>query len=154
MECVIESTKSCISIMLSGIAAGEMLPPYVVCQAENMWSTWIDRGPNGCRYNRTKGGWFDIDIQRLVLHIGPSLIEETVGNQGCNREQFMLPHNFASMWRKQIKFLCLLTNLMHITQPLDVAYYGPMESVADNCGWMEKKTNQWPACPKINFPYF
>ena len=45
--------------MISGNAAGEILPPFVVYKATNLWSTWCVGGPKGARYFSTKSGWFD-----------------------------------------------------------------------------------------------
>ena len=60
MERIMNSTKSCTSIMMCGNAVGEMLSPYAVYKSEHLWSTWTKGGPKGCRYNRTKSGWFDM----------------------------------------------------------------------------------------------
>lgn len=60
LERIMNSTKSCTSIMMCGNAAGEMLSPYVVYKAEHLWDTWTEGGPEGCRYDRTKSGWFDM----------------------------------------------------------------------------------------------
>ncbi|KAJ8967558.1 hypothetical protein NQ314_002875 [Rhamnusium bicolor] len=38
-ERVLNSTKSSTSVMFCGNAAGEVLPPYIVYKAENLWST-------------------------------------------------------------------------------------------------------------------
>ena len=52
-------SKTSISLMFYGSAAGKLLPIYTVYKAENMWSTWVEGAPPGCRYNRTSHGWFD-----------------------------------------------------------------------------------------------
>jgi len=44
-ERIINSTKSCVSLMFCGNAEGELLPPYVVYKAESLWSTWMEHGP-------------------------------------------------------------------------------------------------------------
>ena len=58
-ERVRDNSKASISIMYSGSASGKMLPCYVVYKAENLWSTWMEGGPKGTRYNRSRSGWFD-----------------------------------------------------------------------------------------------
>ncbi|XP_074033108.1 uncharacterized protein [Leptinotarsa decemlineata] len=58
-ERVINFSKSATSIMFCGKAAGDMLPPYVVYKSDKLWSTWVENGPHGTRYNRSKSGWFD-----------------------------------------------------------------------------------------------
>jgi hypothetical protein len=62
VEQVMNSSKTSTSLMLCGNAKGELLPPYVVYKAERLWDTWTEGGPKGCRYNRSKSGWFDTAI--------------------------------------------------------------------------------------------
>lgn len=59
-ERVINTSKSAVSIMFSGTAEGNILPPYVVYKADNLWARWCEDGPENARYNRTKSGWFDM----------------------------------------------------------------------------------------------
>lgn len=59
-ECVINSTRSSVSIMFAGTADGVLLPPYVVYKAEHLWDRWCREGPPNSRYNRTNSGWFDM----------------------------------------------------------------------------------------------
>lgn len=67
VENICNHSKSAVSLMFSGSAAGTLLPVYVVYKAENMWSTWTENGPEGTRYNRTKSGWSRCNLfQRLV----------------------------------------------------------------------------------------
>lgn len=53
------TSKSSISVMMSGNAVGELPPPFVVYKATNLWSTWCEGGPKGARYFTTAIGWFD-----------------------------------------------------------------------------------------------
>ncbi|XP_055523105.1 uncharacterized protein LOC129717269 [Wyeomyia smithii] len=59
VDTVMDHSKSSFSVMFAGAANGKMLPPYVVYAAIHMYPTWTEGGPDGCRYNRTKSGWFD-----------------------------------------------------------------------------------------------
>lgn len=59
IENICNSLKSSTSLMFCGSTTGELIPPYVVYRAEHMWSTWVENGPKGARYNRSKNGWFD-----------------------------------------------------------------------------------------------
>ena len=45
--------------MFCGTASGDLLEPYVVYKALNMWNSWTTGGPPRARYNRSKSGWFD-----------------------------------------------------------------------------------------------
>ena len=46
--------------MYCGTANGDILPPYVIYKATLMYNTWMEQGPRGTRYNRTKSGWMDV----------------------------------------------------------------------------------------------
>lgn len=47
-ESIMNSTKTCTSIMMCGNAVDEMLRAYVVYKSEHLWSTWSEGGPEGC----------------------------------------------------------------------------------------------------------
>ena len=53
------NVKSCISLMMCGSATGELLPPYLVYKAANLYESWCEGGPEGSMYSVTKSGWFD-----------------------------------------------------------------------------------------------
>ncbi|CAB3225831.1 unnamed protein product [Arctia plantaginis] len=46
-ERVLNQSRSSISIMMAGTAAGELLPPYVIYKANNIYDTWTTGGPKG-----------------------------------------------------------------------------------------------------------
>lgn len=56
---IMNETKSCISLMICGSAAGQLMPPFVVYKAKFMYSSWRKGGPKGTRYASTLSGWFD-----------------------------------------------------------------------------------------------
>ncbi|KAB0803063.1 hypothetical protein PPYR_00033 [Photinus pyralis] len=58
-ERIINSSKQSTSVMYCGNAAGEILPPYIVYRATNLYDSWTQGGPQGARYNRSKSGWFE-----------------------------------------------------------------------------------------------
>ena len=58
---ILDTSKQSTSIMMTVTANGKLLPPYVVYKATHLHDTWCQGGPDGCRYNRTKSGWFDGD---------------------------------------------------------------------------------------------
>lgn len=58
-ERVMNTTKTSTSVMFAASAAGDLLPPYVVYKASHLYNTWVEGGPKGTRYNRSKSGWFD-----------------------------------------------------------------------------------------------
>lgn len=52
-ERIMGHSKTSISLMFCGSAAGNLLPIYTVYKGENLWSTWAEGGPPNARYNRT-----------------------------------------------------------------------------------------------------
>lgn len=131
-ERIINSSKSAISIMACGNAAGETLPPYVVYKStKNIYDTWTLYGPKGARYNRTVSGWFDTAcfddwFTSLLLPIlkkceGPKAVI------GDNLSSHINPEVRKLCEENDIKFICLPPNTTHLTQPLDIAFFRPMK---------------------------
>lgn len=56
---IMNETKSCISLMVCGSAAGQLMPPFVVYKAKSLYGTWRMGGPKGARYSTSPSGWFD-----------------------------------------------------------------------------------------------
>jgi len=72
MEVVKDTTKTATSVMFTCTAAGEMLPPFIVYKAKNLYDTWMESGPVGAQYGCTDSGWFEMDsfemwFDRIVL---------------------------------------------------------------------------------------
>lgn len=61
-ERTMNHSKASVSIMIAGSAEAQLLPPYVVYKAQNLYNTWVSHGPKGARYNRSVSGWFDGNI--------------------------------------------------------------------------------------------
>lgn len=130
-ERVMNSTKGSISIMFAITAGCERLPPYVVYKAENLFEEWRLHGPKGTRYNRTKSGWFDTAMfedwfSTIILpwarsKDGPKLLI------GDNLASHINVKIVELCEENNIKFVFLPPNSSHITQPLDVSYFGPMK---------------------------
>ena len=55
----VDSSKVAFFVMFAGNAEGDVLPPYVVYKSVHLHEQWINGGPPGARYNRSKSGWFD-----------------------------------------------------------------------------------------------
>ena len=53
-----EHSKQLISIMFSGNAVREYLPPMVVYKAKNVYEGWMIEGPKGVIYDSTPSTWF------------------------------------------------------------------------------------------------
>ncbi|VEN42278.1 unnamed protein product, partial [Callosobruchus maculatus] len=59
---IVDSTKSSVSVMFSATATGHLLPPYIVYRSEHLYNTWTENGPKGAVYNRSKNGWFNMEL--------------------------------------------------------------------------------------------
>lgn len=119
---ILNSSKSSISLMMAGSAAGHVLPPYVVYKSAKLWSTWIDNGPAGTRYNNSASGWFDGAIFEnwFETHLLPTL-KKLQGKKvmiGDNVSSHFSPNVLKLCEANDIVFVCLPPNSTHLTQPL------------------------------------
>lgn len=130
-EKIINSSKSSISLMFSGSATGEFLPPYVVYKAAHLWNTWTENGPAGCRYSVTPSGWFEsntfedwfesILLPRLKKLEGKKVVI-------CDNLSSHLSVRILKLCQENnVSFVCIPANSTHITQPLDVTFFRPMK---------------------------
>ena len=133
---IMNATKSSISLMFAGTASGELLSPYVVYKADNLWTTWTEGGPPGTRYNRTKSGWFDSCtfadwFETMVI----PFFKERQGRKlliGDNLASHLTPHVVKRCSEMDIRFVFLPKNSTHLCQPLDVSFFRPMKMVWSN----------------------
>ncbi|XP_045497433.1 MFS-type transporter clz9-like [Colias croceus] len=157
-ERIMNHSKSNVSIMMAGTAAGDLLPPYVVYKAQNLYDTWVSRGPRGAQYNRSVSGWFDGNtfedwIQTIII----PYFEDKPGRKlliGDNLSSHISVDMVKLCKEKQIDFVFLPANATHLMQPLDVAFFRPMK-----IAWREillkwKKTDGYNeiCVPKGCFP--
>lgn len=130
-ERIINSTKGCVSLMFSGTADGKCLPPYVVYRADNLYNEWILNGPTDARYNCTRSGWFDAAMfedyfRSVVLEWAKRLpgLKVVIGD---NLSSHLSPEIVQLCEEHEIKFVFLPPNSTHLTQPLDIAFFGPLK---------------------------
>lgn len=145
--------------MFCGSAAGKIIPPYVVYKAEKIWLTWMEGGPPNTRYNRSKSGWFDATIftdwfLNLFVPYVKKYINGRVVLLGDNLSSHFTQEVLSSAERNNITFACLPKNATHLTQPLDVGFYGPLKrrwrEILDNWKQSQKKNSQ--TIQKDHFP--
>ena len=119
-ERVINSSKSGISLMFGCFADGKPIPIYVVYKAKHMWDSWVDGGPDGTRYNRTKSGWFDgVTFQDWFLHIALPELKKREGPKvmiGDNLSSHLSPDIIRRCQENNIRFVFLPPNSTHLTQ--------------------------------------
>lgn len=132
-ERVMNISKSSISIMFAITGSGESLPQYVVYKAERIYDQWTIGGPPFCRYNRTKSGWFDAytfeDWFRTIAIPWADKIQGRKVIIGDNLSSHLNADIIIECQRRNIKFIFLPPNSTHITQPLDVGYYGQVKRI-------------------------
>ena len=150
-------TKGSTSVMFCGTATGDLLEPYVVYKATNMWNSWTTGGPPRARYNRSKSGWFDnvsfndwfttVILPWCRRNEGPKVII------GDNLSSHFSPDIIRFCEKNNIRFICLVPNSTHLSQPLDVAFYGPMKRIWRKILKDWKMRNQsFTTLPKDSFP--
>lgn len=130
-ERILNSSKGCISIMFAITADGNLLPCYVVYRAEHLWKTWVEGGPPGTRYGRTKTGWFDgPNYEDWFFRIVVPWAQKLEGRK-CIIGDNLSSHISVSVLRKceelDIQFIFLPPNATHLCQPLDVAFFSPLK---------------------------
>ena len=132
VERVMEHSKVAISLMLCISASGDILPPFVVYKAENLYGNWCNGGPAGSRYDVTKTGWSDSRTFELWFrHIFLPHVENIPG------EKVVIADNLASHFTSTVVSLCRENNIYfttippnstHLMQPLGVAFFEPLKS--------------------------
>lgn len=130
-ERVINSSKGAISLMFSATADGFILLVYVVYKAVNLYTEWIQGGPRGVRYNHTKSGWFDsVTFEDYFKTIVLSWAKNLTGTKVviCDNLSSHLSVDVIELCdQHNIKFVFIPPNSTHLTQPLDVSFFGPLK---------------------------
>lgn len=117
--------------MVFGSAEWELAPLYVNYKAEQMWSTWIENGPQGAPYNLTKSGWIDHNVLEdwLIPLILP-ILKNQEGVRVIIGDNLSLHISLEVLRHCQIndsKFIALPPNATHLLQPLDVDFFSSVE---------------------------
>lgn len=154
---IVDSTKSSTSVMFATTASGHLLPPYIVYRSEHLYTTWTEGGPKGTAYNRSKNGWFNMELfedwfKVIVLPYFRQFDNDQPKVMiGDNLASHVSPTVIEKCQEYNIRFVLLPSNSTGICQPLDVAYFKPLKSkwskvLAD---W---KTKNRGTLPKDVFP--
>ncbi|KAK3916660.1 Jerky protein homolog-like, partial [Frankliniella fusca] len=157
VKCVTTS-KSAMSVMFAGTAAGHMFPPYVVYRSKELTESWTTGGPPGTRYNRSKSGWFDkIIFEDWFLTIILPWARNTDGKKvliGDNVSSHFSAKVIELCAKHNISFVCLPPNSTHLLQPLDVAFFSPLKTAWKRIllEWKDQDSNRHLTLPKPHFP--
>lgn len=132
-DMIVDSSKSSVSVMFSGTASGKLLPPYVCYKAEHLYDTWMTGGPNNCRYNRSKNGWFNSEIfedwfNTIALpFFKKAPLESPKLLIGDNLASHVSLKVIKDCQLYNIRFVLMPPNSTNLCQPLDVAYFRPLK---------------------------
>lgn len=156
-ERIIDSSKSSTSVMFAGSADGHILPPCITYKASNLYDTWTENGPTGAVYNRSKSGWFTLEIfedwfcKIALPYFRKFNADATKVLIGDNLSSHISAYIIEKCKEYNIKFILLPPNSTHYTQPLDVAFFRPLK-----IKWRQT-LNEWKeknrgSIPKDKFP--
>ncbi|XP_074039998.1 uncharacterized protein [Leptinotarsa decemlineata] len=149
-ERIMNQTKAGVTVMFAATASGELLSPYVIYKAVHLYDLWIQGGPQGSKYNRSKSGWIDghcfLDwLQKIVL----PYVRRFEGKKvliGDNLSSHLSPAVVQTCVENNISFSFLPANSSHLTQPLDVAVFRSLKThwraVLEQTKVKAKNTNQ------------
>lgn len=130
-ERIKDFSKSAISIMFCGSAVGKMIPAYVVYKSTQLWSTWQEGGPDKTRYGHSKSGWFDAaSFADWFEYTFVPHVRDLPGRKvliGDNLSTHFSERVLKLAKERNISLTCLVPNSTHLSQPLDVAFYGPLK---------------------------
>lgn len=124
-----------------------------------MWSTWVENGPEGARYNWSKNGWFDAACFKdwFEFHFLPAIrqLSGPVVLIGDNLSSHISKTVLELSHAQNVRFVCLPPNSTHLTQPLDVAFFAPTKRVWRDIlkKWKESASgSRFSTIPKDVFP--
>ena len=124
-------SKSSTNVMFSRNATGNFLPPMYksVYKSEFVYQYWTRDGPNGTVYDAIKRGWFD--NRTFTTWFFKVLLNFIYGKEGPfalirdNHGSHFSTTVIEECCSRNIIFICLPPNPIHLCQPLDVAVFPP-----------------------------
>jgi hypothetical protein len=90
--------------MFCGSGQGDIMPPYIVYKALNMYDSWTRGGPKGTPYNTTKSGWFDSCIfQDWFKNLALPILKRQLGKKVliCDNLASHISENVISLCREE-----------------------------------------------------
>jgi hypothetical protein len=109
-----------------------MLPPMVTYKAQNLYTSWCERGPKGAMYTCSKSGWFGMfEFEKWFKDLLLPILKRKVGRKlliGDNLAAHISPTVIDLCRENDIQFVCLPPNSTDKLQPLDVGIFGPLKT--------------------------
>ena len=129
VQTIMEHSKQSTSVMFSGNAAGDYLPPMVVYKTTSCatYEGWCQDGPTDAVYDSTESGWFDSKtfcrwfFEIFLPHA--CQLDGPVAVIGDNLPSHFTLSVITATLEHKIRFITLIPSSTHICQPLDVAVF-------------------------------
>lgn len=128
------SGREQITVCITGNAAGQTLPPYVVYEGKHLYGSWCVGGPDGARYAVSDHGWMErVIFEDYFLHL---FLKESEKWSNLafpwilifDRHSSHISLNLALKAKENnVVLLRLPSHLTHILQPLDRAVFGELK---------------------------
>lgn len=52
-------TKSCMTLMMCGVASGVLLPPHFIFKSTKLFEPWMENAPLNSAFGVSRKGWMD-----------------------------------------------------------------------------------------------
>ena len=121
--------KECLTALITGNAAGQMLPPMVMFSYKRLPAVIVEKVPNGWGVGRSDNGWMTgetfFEYMSNIFH--PWCVENKVQFpvimylDGHSSHATMALSDFCVAY--EIELISLFPNATHIMQPMDVAVF-------------------------------
>ena len=132
VEKVQNTSMQCVSIMLCGSAAGQLMNVHVNYKAKSLWQTWTEGGPGGTLYTATLSGWFDTaTCEKFFFDCALPVLRRQEGKKVLvcdNLSAHLSMDILKACVEKEIAMVCLPPNSTDKLQPLDVGVFRSLKS--------------------------
>ena len=132
VEKVQNTSMQCVSIMLCGSAAGQLMNVHVSYKAKSLWPTWTEGGPAGTLYTVTPSGWFDTaTCEKFFFDCALPVLRQQQGKKVlvCDNISAHLSMDILKACVvTEIAMFCLPPNSTDKLQPLDVGVFRSLKS--------------------------
>lgn len=122
------SGREQITVCITGNAAGQTLPPYVVYKGKHLYGFWCVGGPDGAHYAVSDHGWMErVIFEDYFLHL---FLKESEKWSNLAFPRILILDGHSShifSFAFTVVLSRLPFHLTHILQPLDRAVFGEVE---------------------------
>ena len=124
--------KTMYTVLFTGNAAGEYLPPMIVYKGKNMYESWTLGGPDGCKFANTYSSWMEDHVFENWFHgsFVPAVAEKEkpvvvfLDGHGSH----LTYKTVVTAVAEKIEIVCLPPHTSHALQPMDITVFGPWKN--------------------------